>query len=65
MRPHHEITDICKLQPRQPLRGVEQGAIAFYGVRGGWSGIATGYLLVKADVTVQVGSSEKVHTSTS
>jgi hypothetical protein len=46
MRPHHEITDIPELQPGQPLQGAGRGATAFYGVRGGWSGIATGYLLV-------------------
>jgi hypothetical protein len=46
VRPHHEIIDIPELQPGQPLRGAGRGATAFYGVRGGWSGIATGYLLV-------------------
>jgi hypothetical protein len=46
VRPHHEITNIPELQPGQPLRGAGRGATAFYGVRGGWSGIATGYLLV-------------------
>ncbi len=47
MRPHHEITNIRELQPGQPLWGDERGAMAFYGVRGGWSSIATGYLLVR------------------
>jgi hypothetical protein len=46
VRPHHEITNIRELQPGQPLRGVERGATTFYGVPSGWSGIATGYLLV-------------------
>jgi hypothetical protein len=46
VRPHHEITDIPELQPGQLLRGAGRGATAFYGIRGGWSGIATGYLLV-------------------
>ncbi len=46
VRPHHEITNIRELQPGQPLQGAGRGATAFYGVRGGWSGIATGYLLV-------------------
>jgi hypothetical protein len=46
VKPHHEITDIRELQPGQLLRVVGRGATAFYGVRGGWSGIATGYLLV-------------------
>jgi hypothetical protein len=47
IKPHHEITNIRELQPGQLLRGAGRGATAFYGVRGGWSGIATGYLLVK------------------
>ncbi len=46
MRPHHEITDIRELQPGQPLRGAGRSATAVYSVRGGWSGIAMGYLLV-------------------
>jgi hypothetical protein len=52
MKPHHEITYIRELQPGQPLRGAGRGATTFYGVRGGWSDIATGYLLVyiKANV---------------
>jgi hypothetical protein len=52
VRPHHEIIDIHELQLGQPLRGAGRGAMAFYGVWGGWSGIATSYLLVKATVVV-------------
>jgi hypothetical protein len=63
VRPHHEITDIRELQPGQPLRGAGRGATVFYGVRGGWSGIATGYLLVVIDqanlIKQQTGSIQK------
>jgi hypothetical protein len=40
MRPHHEITDIRELQLGQLLWGASRGATTFYGIQGGWSGIA-------------------------
>jgi hypothetical protein len=61
VRPYHEITDIRELQPGQPLRGVGRGATAFYGVQGGWSGIATGYLLICLVSNIEYSKAMKIH----
>jgi hypothetical protein len=54
VKPHYEIIDIRELQPGQSLRGAGRGAMAFSSIRGGWNGIATGYLLVRWKSTICV-----------